>query len=238
MIEWADEGVVLSQRPHGETSAIVEVFCAAHGRVAGVVRGGVSRRMAPVLQPGSQVAVRWRARVEGHLGQVSVEPVRSRAAQVLGDRRALAGLNALCALLRFGVPERAPCPAFYEATLPLFDLLGQEVWPLAYLRWEMALLAEAGFALDLSRCAVVEAANDLSFVSPRTGRAVSRAGAGKWADRLLPLPPVMLGEGGDDAQVVEALTVTGHFLHHHMAVAVDRPVPDARGRLIDLLARG
>lgn len=238
MIDWTDEGVVLSRRAHGETSAIVEVFCAGHGRVAGVVRGGASRRMAPVLEPGSQVAVRWRARVEGHLGRFEVEPVRSRAAQVLGDRRALAGLNGLCALVRFGVPEREACADFYRTSLPLFDLLGQEVWPLAYLRWEMALLAQAGFGLDLSRCAVVGAANDLSFVSPRTGRAVSRAGAGKWADRLLPLPPVMLGEGGDDAQVVEGLLVTGHFLHHHMAVAVDRAVPEARGRLIDLLARG
>jgi DNA repair protein RecO (recombination protein O) len=240
MIEWRDEGAVLTVRPHGESAAIVEVFTAGHGRHAGVVRGGAGRRMAPLLQPGTQVEVVWRARLPDHLGAFAVEPLRSRAAQVMGDRLALAGLNAVAALLAQVLPEREAHGPLYARTVQLLDLLGQsEVWPLAYLRWEMALLEEMGFGLDLTVCAVTGVAEDLAHVSPRTGRAVSRAAAGAWAERLLPLPPVMLGQGeATGAEVAAALAVTGHFLGRRLFASLgERPVPAARARLLTEIAR-
>lgn len=240
MIEWRDQGAVLKVRKHGETSAIVEVFTAQHGRAAGVVRGGTSRRIAPILQPGAQLDVTWKARLEDHLGSFTVEPIRSRAAQVMTDRLALAGLNAVTALLAFCLPEREPHPALYLRSVQLLDLLGQsDVWPLAYLQWEIALLEELGFALDLAACAVSGSTQELIYVSPRTGRAVSRAGAGDWADRLLALPPVLRGQGdASTPEILEALRTTGHFLAEHLAPSLgSRTLPEARQRLIDVLSR-
>ena len=240
MIEWRDEGAVLAVRPFGESSAILEVFTPTMGRHAGVVRGGASRKLAPVLQPGAQVAVSWKARLDQHLGSFTVEPIRSRAAQAMGDRLALAGLNAVCGLLAVVLPEREPHLPLYERTVQLLDLLGQsEVWPLAYLRWEQALLEEMGFGMDLSACAVHGGNEDLAFVSPRSGRAVSREAAGEWADRLLPLPPVLAGKGDADAgEIVRALGTTGFFIEKRLMRALgDRPAPAARQRLLDAIAR-
>lgn len=237
-MEWRDQGILLSTRHHGEASVIIDVFTPSRGRHAGVVRGGASRKMAPVLQPGAQLDVEWRARLEDHLGTFRVEPLKSRA-WVMGDRLALAGLNAVCALLRFALPEREAHRALYRKSLILLDLLDKpEIWPLAYLNWEMVLLEEMGFGLDLRRCAVMgEKANDLSYISPKTGRAVSRAGAGDWADRLLPLPPCLLGDGpAPDEEILQALDVTGYFLRHHLAPNLrERPLPDARARLVSVV---
>jgi DNA repair protein RecO (recombination protein O) len=234
-MDWRDQGILLSSRRHGETSAIIDVFTPHHGRHAGIVRGGASRRMAPVLQPGAQLDLEWRARLEDHLGTFRVEPVKSRAWS-MGDRMALAGLNAVCALLRHALPERAVHERLYRQSLTLLDLLDRpDIWPLAYLNWEMTLLEEMGFGLDLRRCAVMgERANDLSYISPRTGRAVSRAGAGDWADRLLPLPPCLLGEGpAPDAEILQGFAVTGHFLTGHLAPHLgDKPLPEARARYV------
>lgn len=240
MIEWQDEGAILGTRPFGETSVIVEVFSAAHGRHAGVVRGGTSRKLAPVLQPGAQVAVAWKARLDSHLGGFTVEPLRSRAAAVLGDRLALAGLNAVCSLLTMVLPEREAHAQLYARTIGLLDLLGQsDLWPLAYLRWEQALLEDMGYALDLSACAVTGTSDDLIYVSPKSGRAVSAAGAGDWADRMLPLPAVLAGQGdASNAEVVKALGTTGYFVAHRLIKGLgDRPMPPARARLLDAIAR-
>lgn len=240
MLEWRDEGAVLSMRPHGESAAIIEVFTAAHGRHAGVVRGGASRKMAAVLQPGSHVAVAWKARLDGHIGSFTVEPLRSRAG-VMGDRLALAGLAATCALLRAALPEREAHPSLWQGSMALLDALtnGGD-WLPRYLRWELQLLEDLGFGLDLSRCAVTGSRDDLAFVSPKTGRAVSRQGAGAWADRLLPLPQGMLGQGPvDREELLQGLAITGHFLTRELAPLLNgRPLPEARGRLLDLLARG
>ncbi|MCV3271573.1 DNA repair protein RecO [Roseobacter sinensis] len=239
-MEWRDQGILLSTRRHGETSAIIEVFTPEHGRHAGVVRGGTSRRIAPVLQPGAQLDVTWRARLEDHIGSFQVEPVRSRAAAALGDRLSLAGLNAVVALLSFSLPEREPHPRLYHRSEQLLDLLDQpDLWPLAYLRWELGLLEEMGYALQLDTCAVTGQTEDLAFVSPRSGRAVSRGAAGDWADRLLPLPDVLRGEGsGADAEISEALRTTGHFLTAHLAADLGTaPLPDARARFVDVLTR-
>lgn len=239
-MEWRDQGALLSVRQHGETAAIIEVFTAEHGRHAGVVRGGTSRRIAPVLQPGAQLEVTWRARLDEHLGTFTVEPLQSRAAAVMSDRLALAGLNAACALLAFCLPEREAHPVLFRRTMSLLDMLGQtDAWPLAYLRWELSLLEDMGFGLDLSRCAVTGAETELLYVSPKTGRAVCAAAAGEWADKLLPLPKCLLGEGAvDPAGIREGLVTTGFFLAKWLAPQLgDKPLPQARQRLIDALAR-
>lgn len=236
-MEWRDEGMLISARAHGEAAAIIEVFTAAHGRHAGVVPGGASRRMAPMLQPGQQLALEWRARLDDHLGHFRPEPLRSRAA-ILSDRRALAGLNAVCALLHVALPEREPHPALYAATVALADALAAGPgWEPGYLRWELLLLEELGFGLDLTACAVTGRREGLAYVSPRSGRAVSAEGAGEWASRLLPLPPVLLGAGGPQDHA-PAMALTGHFLTRGLEpVLQGRPLPEARARLADLLAR-
>lgn len=241
-MEWRDQGILLSVRRHGESAAIIEVMTPAHGRHAGVVRGGASRKLAPILQPGAQLDLAWRARLEDHIGTFTVEPVRSRAAHFMNDRLALAGLNAVTSLLLFSLPEREAHVPLYARTEALLDLMGErEVWPLAYLQWELALLEELGFGLDLATCAVRgNLANDLSYVSPRTGRAVSRAGAGEWADRLLPLPPCLLGHGpAPDGEILEGFALTGHFLHGWLAPELgNKPLPEARARFVERFAAG
>ncbi len=239
-MEWRDEGALLSVRQHGETAAIIEVFTARHGRHLGVVRGGVSRKIAPILQPGAQLDVTWRARLDEHIGAFTVEPIRSRTAQAMADRRALAALGAVTALLAFALPEREPHPRLYARTVALLDAIGVVPgWEADYLRWELALLEELGFGLDLARCAATGATEDLAYVSPKSGAAVSRKGAGDWADRLLPLPPVL--RGGPEThpgEVAEGLRTTGHFLENWLAPALgDKPVPAARDRFAALLAR-
>ena len=239
MIEWRDQGALIAARPHGETSVIIEVFTPGRGRHAGVVRGGASRKQIANLQPGTQLDLTWKARLDDHLGTFTVEPLRSRAALVMGDRLALAGLNAVCALLCATLPEREPHPRLYERSIALLDLLGQaDVWPLAYMQWEMALLEALGFGMDLSACAATGVNEDLCFVSPKSGRAVSRQGAGEWAHRMLDLPPVLKGQGdASGPEIVRALGTTGYFIEHKvMATQSGRPVPAARGRLIDMIA--
>ncbi len=235
-MEWRDEGILLASRPHGETSAVVEVFTALHGRHAGVVRGGASRRMAPVLQPGAQLDLAWRARLEEHMGAFTVEPTRARAGAIMADRLALLGLGAICALCRYALPERLACPGLYAATVALMDALGQPGWLRAYALWELQLLEETGFGLDLGQCAVTGAREGLAHVSPRTGRAVTREGAGEYAARLLPLPAGLAQGGTLDAEALaQALQLSGHFLHHRLAEAIGRPLPEARARLLAAL---
>lgn len=238
-MDWQDSGTILSTRPHGESSAIVEVFTAVHGRHLGVVRGGASRKMAATLMPGSHVTVAWRARLEDHLGSFTVEPLASRAG-ALSDRLALMGLSATCAMLGFVLAERDPHPRLYAATEPLFEVIGQvhEGWVVDYLHWEMALLEELGYGLDLTRCAITGTRDDLSFVSPKSGRAVSRAGAGDWAPRLLPLPQCLLGQGpATYGEITQGLAISGHFLTRFAEEHGRRPLPEARNRLIAALAR-
>lgn len=244
MMDWEDEGVLLESRPHGERAAILDVFTARHGRHMGVLRGGASRRMAPLLQPGTQLALRWQARLEDHLGSFRAEPLRARAGAVLDDPRRLAGLASVCALLRFALAEREPCAALYARSLVLLDALaaGAPGWPADYLRWEMHLLDESGFGLDLSACAVTGATAGLAFVSPRSGRAVSRAAAGEWAERLLALPGFLRADAQAEptrAEIAQALRLTGHFLQTRLAPALgEKPLPGARARLAALLAPG
>ncbi len=240
MIEWRDQGALLAVRTHGESSVIIEVFTPTHGRHAGVVRGGASRKQAPLLQPGAQLDLTWKARLDDHLGSFTAEPIRSRAAQVMDDRLALAGLNAVCAILHQTLPEREAHPPLYDRTIALLDLLGQtEIWPLAYLQWELALLTEMGFGLDLSACAVTGTNEDLCYISPKSGRAVSAQAAGDWAARMLPLPDVLKGQGeASGPEIATALTTTGYFVEHRLIRSLgDKPLPVARARLVEAIAR-
>lgn len=233
-MEWRDEGALISVRPYGESAAIIEVLTARHGRHLGVVRGGATRRMAGILQPGAQLALTWTARLDDQMGTFKAEPIHARAA-LLADRAALDALNAICALTHLALPERDPHPAFYAKTVTLLDLLEQNgPWQMAYLLWEASLLEEMGFALDLTSCAVSGTTQDLAFVSPRTGRAVSRLAAGDWAPRLLPLPRALILHDGTAPEVAAGLHLTGHFLARALP---DRPLPEARTRLINQLAR-
>ncbi|WP_103332420.1 DNA repair protein RecO [Pseudotabrizicola formosa] len=238
-MEWREDGILLSMRPHGEGSAIIEVFTSGHGRHFGVVRGGASRKRAPLLQPGAQLDLTWRARLEDQIGSFLAEPVQSRAA-VLESPLALAGLTAACGLLHISLAERDPHPQLYRRTLSLMDAMaGGADWLGDYLRWELLLLDEIGFGLDLSRCALTGQRDDLAYVSPRTGRAVSRAAAGDWAPKLLPLPQALMGQGPvSRAEAAQALAVTGHFLSRELANE-SRPValPESRNRLLARLSR-
>lgn len=239
-MEWRGQGILLSMRRHGETSAIIEMFTPEQGRHMGVVRGGTSRKVAPHLQPGAQLDVAWRARLEDHIGSFAVEPVRSRAAAAMGDRLALAGLNTVTAMLSFCLPEREPHVELYKRTEMLLDLLGQgDLWPLAYLKWEVSLLEEMGYGLTLDACAVSGTTEGLIYVSPKSGRAVSRDAAGEWADRLLPLPPVLRGQGdGADAEVALGFRTTGYFLEQHLAKDLgNNPLPEARARFVEAFNR-
>ena len=239
-MEWQAEGTVLARRPHGETAVILDVLTDLHGRHSGLVPGGVSQKRAAMLQPGSRLALRWRARRDDQLGTFAVEPLRLRSG-LMADPLALAGLNAVCSLLVFALPERDPHPVLARDTERLLDLMetGGD-WGADYLHWEMRLLDEMGFGLDLSSCAVTGASEGLAYVSPRSGRAVSREGAGEWADRLLPLPGILGGAGDNRGHgLAEGLAITGHFLSARIAgELVGRPVPAARQRLVDRLTRG
>ena len=240
MIEWRDEGVLLAVRKHGEAAAIVEVFTEHHGKHAGVVRGGAGRRQGPILQPGGQFEVVWKARLEEYMGAFTVEPMRSRAAQVMTDPLALAGLTSVVGLLNFALPERAQHGALYSASINLLDLICvTEAWPLAYLHWEMQLLEDLGFGLDLSCCVVSGTTKDLAYVSPKSGRAVAAHHAGRWKTQLLPLAPCMIGQSvADNGEIAAGLRTTGHFLEKWLAPSLgDRGLPLARQRLVERLFR-
>lgn len=240
-MDWQDQGILLGIRDHGETSAIIEVLTERHGRHSGLVRGGGTQKMSALLQPGAQLSVEWRARLEEHLGHFRVEPARSRAAGIMAERGTLAGFNAMAAMLLTLLPEREPDPALYAATVALADALAEQAadWPGAYARWEVGLLAALGFGLDLDRCAVTGTRHDLAYVSPRTGRAVSRVAGGPWADRLLPLPGFLTGQGRLNAAAArEAMRMTGWFLANRVCPAMEREaLPEARDRLIAWLDR-
>ncbi|MBB4015885.1 DNA repair protein RecO (recombination protein O) [Chelatococcus caeni] len=241
-MEWQDEGIVLGARRHGEANVILELMTAAHGRHMGLVRGGRSRRLQPVLQPGNSVAVVWRARIEEHLGLYAVEATAMRAARFIASPLALHGLGTLTALLRL-MPERDPHPGLYEALTVLMEHMDDPaIAPALIVRFELAMLAELGFGLDLSSCAATGGTQELVYVSPKSGRAVSRAAGEPYRDRLLPLPS-FLREGGlvdtiGTADVLAGFQLTGLFFARHVYEPRGLTEPDARRRLIEFLARG
>jgi DNA repair protein RecO (recombination protein O) len=239
-MHWSEEAVVLGVRRHGETSAIVDLLTRGHGRHLGLVRGGRSRRLRPVLQPGNLVLANWRARLEDQLGTFTLEPVAMRAAGLIADPFKLAGLSSLTGLSQV-LPEREPHPRLYDAlSVALAALDDDEVWPAVLARFELGLLDELGFGLDLTCCAATGAQDDLVFVSPRTGRAVSAAAGAPYRDRLFALPAFLRdARPGHPTpeEVIAGLRLTGHFLQRHILEPRDLAAPGARALLIERLAR-
>ena len=227
-MEWQDEAIILGTRRHGETGTIIEVMTAGHGRHLGLVRGGRSRQMRPVLQPGNEVLVTWRARLEEHLGTFRAEPIRLNAGRLLGSPVAVYGLQLMGAHVRC-LPERDPHPALHATLKVLVDHLDQPMIAAEIMaRLEVSLLEELGFGLDLAECAATGSRDDLAFVSPKSGRAVSREAGAPWADRLFELPDflrVASGVRADAPTLRQAFRLTGHFLARHVwdARAVGEP---------------
>ena len=236
-MQWSDEGIVLSARPHGETAAIAEVFTRAHGRHLGLVHGGRSRLKRPLLQPGNHLTVTWRGRLSEQLGTLDVEMKEPYASRLFDRRHGLTGLECLTSLARL-LPERDPHPNLFEVTLFVLGFMeDDDIWPALYARWELALLQELGFGLDLSTCAVTGTSEDLAYVSPRTGRAVSVVAAAPYQDKLLRLPAIFTGAGVKGANRVEiddALLLTGHFLTRDVLAPRGLAFPDARARLLGM----
>ncbi|MFQ5958139.1 MAG: DNA repair protein RecO [Alphaproteobacteria bacterium] len=238
-MDWSDDGIVLAARRHGESSAVVQLFTRGHGRHAGLVRGGAGSRARGVYQSGNLVAARWRARLAEHLGVFTCELTRSTAAAFLDDALRLAGLASACAVAEAALPERHPYPALYDATLALIDALAAEPeWAAVYVRWELGLLDELGFGLDLGACAATGSNDDLAYVSPKSGRAVSRAAGEPYRERLLPLPGFLTGTGeADPDDVAAGLRLTGGFLDRRLFAPHERKVPAARERFVERFAR-
>lgn len=234
-MDWTDRGVVLSARPHGEAAAVAVLLTRDHGRHGGLVQGGRSSRQRGNLEPGTLVAARWRGRLAEHLGTYTLEPMHGYAAALLDDPLRLAALTAACALVEAALPEREPHPAVFDGLVALLDVLEGAAWPEAYVRWEIGLLAELGFGLDLDRCALTGSNDYLAYVSPRTGRAVSASAGEPYRDRLLPLPGFLVGRGGGGRdETLAGLRLTGHFLERHL---LNGPLPPARMRLVERLDR-
>jgi DNA repair protein RecO (recombination protein O) len=238
-MDWTDHGIVLSARHHGETGLVVNLLTAEHGRHAGFVPGGVSRKARPVWQPGNVVEVAWRARVAEQLGNYSGELREPHAARAMDSAAELAGLSSACAIIDEALPEREPHPAMYAGCQAFLTVLGHEGWPAIYVRLELGLLQELGFGLDLEKCAATGTTEDLAYVSPKTGRAVSRAAAAPYKEKLLPLPGFLSTGGvpGDIEELRQGLDLTGYFLERHVFWPHNKPLPPARARLIESLQR-
>lgn len=236
-MEWRDEGLIIGLRKHGETSVIVELMTRAHGRHMGIVKGGRSRRLQPLLQQGNHVEVVWRARLEEHLGLYQLEDTHSRAARLMDSGLALAGIGLLGDLLRL-LPERDPHEHIYEMACVIAEHLDSfDIGPPLMVRFELAMLRELGFGLDLEECAASGVREDLAYVSPKSGRAISRASAGPWKDRLLPLPPFLASDTRDDAavsveEVRHGFALTGYFLNRHVYAPRNRAAPEERARYV------
>ncbi len=233
-MEWSERGLILGCRKHGETSVILELMTRAHGRHLGVVRGGRAKTMQPVLQPGNEVTAVWRARLDEHLGLYAVEAAVLRTDLLLSNPQGLHGVNWLGALLRL-LPERDPHPGLYDRAQVLLQYLATPLAPALFVHFELALLAELGFGLDLETCAATGARDDLVYVSPKSGRAVSRAAGAPWAARLLPLPAFLREPPGvpvEREKLREGFRLTEFFLTRDIFAPRGMNAPDSRAAFI------
>ena len=241
-MEWADDGIVLGVRRHGESSAIVELLTREHGRHLGLVRGGAGTRMRPLLQPGNSVRAVWRARLDEHLGTYAIEGTRLRAASLLASSHAAYGVTHLAALARL-LPERDPHEHIYEMlerALDDFDDAGEAAVHLV--RFELAMLGELGFGLDLDNCAATGETTDLVYVSPKSGGAVSRAAGEPWRDRLLRLPSFLRHDEGranacSNQDLLDGFRLTGLFLLRHVLEPRGQGHSDAREGFINAVVK-
>jgi DNA repair protein RecO (recombination protein O) len=241
-MEWTDDGIVLGVRRHGESSAIVELLTRGHGRHLGLVRGGAGSRMRPLLQPGNSVRAVWRARLDEHLGYYAIEGTKLRAATVLASSHAVYGVTHLASLARL-LPERDPHEGIYnllDRTLDDFDDIGEAAAHL--IRFELAMLAELGFGLDLETCVATGETTDLIYISPKSGCAVSRHAGDPWRDRLLRLPPFLRRDGcgangWSDQDLRDGFQLTGLFLLRHVLEPRGQGHSDAREGFINAVTK-
>jgi DNA repair protein RecO (recombination protein O) len=242
-MEWNDEGIVLAARKHGESSAIVSLFTHHHGRHPGLVRGGGGSRARGVYQPGNRVAARWRARLSEHLGSYTCELTHGTAALVMDEPLSLAALSAACSVAEATLPERESHETLWQDFSRLVAALEAGNWPRLYVTFEIDLLSELGYGLDLSCCAVSGATDDLIWVSPKSGRAVSGAAAGPYEKLLLRLPPFLRPPASDplaavsQADILDALALSGHFIGKHLLAPHEKVMPAARIRFVDRYRR-
>ena len=239
-MDWTDEGIVLGTRRHGEANAILEVMTRAHGRHLGLVRGGGGTRLRPVLQPGNAVRVTWRARLDEHLGHYMVEGLRLRAGELMIAAHAAYGVTHLAALCRL-LPERDPHEQVHDVLAEILEHLADRTLAAALIaRFELQMLTEFGFGLDLDQCAATGATADLIYVSPKSGRAVSRIAGEPWQDRMLRLPAFLRGDYGSELapnELSDAFALTGFFLQRHVLEPRGLPMHDARASFIDAVLR-
>jgi DNA repair protein RecO (recombination protein O) len=235
-MQWTDDGIVLGTRSHGESSVILELYTRDHGRHLGLVRGGRSRRQQPVLQPGNTVHATWFARLDEHLGAYTVEASVSRAARLMEGRAGVAGITHLAALARL-MPEREPHGGLFEVLELIADALPDVVAAAPLIvRFELEVLQELGFGIDLTECAATGTTDDLIYVSPKSSRAVSRAAGEAWKDRLLALPGFLTGSGeATAADVLAGFRLTGYFLSRHVFEPRGLAMPDAREAFVRLI---
>jgi DNA repair protein RecO (recombination protein O) len=234
-MEWTGEALLIGVRRHGETSLIAEAMVAGRGRCLGLVRGGRSSKLSATLQPGNTVQLTWRARLDDHLGTFTVEVLQARAAALIADRKRLYLSQLVCEHLHL-LPERDPHDRLLGMALSLLD---NDPDGATLARFELGLLDELGFGLDLESCASTGVTEDLTHVSPKSGRAVSRAAAAPYLDRLLPLPSFLAARGNagpDDLRA--AFRLTGHFLDMHIWSVREMEPPPTREPLIEMLTRG
>jgi DNA repair protein RecO (recombination protein O) len=242
-MEWTDTGIVISARLHGETSTIVEALTRNHGRHLGLVRGGASRLRRAEMQPGNTMELRWRARLSEHLGNFQPELLKARAGELIAEPASLAGLNAFRSMVAVALPEREPHAGVFDAAEILLDAMPIEtfeVWAPLYVRWEIGLLGELGFGLDLTQCAATGVTDDLTFVSPRSGCAVSSRAGEAYKGRLFPLPGFLLEPRGSPIgreDIVSGLKLSGHFLQTRVLEPHNSSLPSARLRLEEMAAR-
>ncbi len=242
-MDWQDQGFILSAARFGESDAILDVLTRTHGRHLGLMKGGLARARRADIQTGNHVSVEWRARLSDQLGNYTLEMVRPYASLALDSQAALAGLSAAAAVAAASLPEREAHPNVFDATAVLIEALtaGSLAFGAAvYVKWELGLIQDLGFGLDLASCAVTGVTDDLTHVSPRSGRAVSREAAAPYGDRLLRLPAFLLGSqaGSPDPQsVADGLRLTGHFLSQSVLEPHRRELPHARGVFVDLVTR-
>jgi DNA repair protein RecO (recombination protein O) len=239
-MQWSDEGIVLAGRAHGERALIVQLLTREHGRHAGLLRGGQSPKTRAQWQIGNRLAVSWRARLAEHLGSVTGEMIESHTGELIDDRLRLAALAAAAALANAALPEREPHPRAYRGLLDFIAALAaDDRWAIVYVEWEIALLEELGFGLDLSVCAATGVTKDLVYVSPRSGQAVSAEAGAPYREKLLPLPRFLCGDIARPApqDVLDGMRLAGFFLERRVFAPHQQKLPAARSRYIDALAR-
>ena len=239
MPEWQDEGIILSNKPYGELHSVASVLTKTHGRHAGLVQAGQSRKRISALQPGCFVGLEWRARLEGQLGTFKVELLKNYSASLIDIPIRLSALLSLCSLLEITLPEREPQENLWDASKALLDILslsenGNE-WLSFFIRWELGLLCELGFALKLQSCGVTGSTNELAYVSPKTGSAISKNAAGVYADRLLVLPMCLGGHSKTKEEFTAGIKITGHFLQKYIFNTINRKLPIHRERLANMV---